>query len=415
MTSDAALFVMPTVTAGDSGPVAVWVSAAGWAGAARRLLGEAWILSPEGVFSPDDALEHASRPALVPKVRGPWRRYAPASAVTAYKDLRRVRRARGFSRIAAGTALPGPKPVFVWQRHELFHTAGFDLARRLSRPLVLFVDAPQVWEERQWGVRRLGWAAVLEAAGDRRLLRSADVLACVSEEVAGAVAALGVHENRILVTPCSVDPAQFGPDVPGHTVRERLGLQDRLVVGWIGSFRPFHGLDLLLEAANSLANRIPNLTILLVGDGQERPRLERLARLNGSLNVVFTGTVPYGQMAEHIAAMDVAVLPAEASNGYHYSPLKLVEYMASGKAIVAAQVGQVGRFLSDGVDALTVPAGNAPALAGAIERLAADPALRCAIGTRARETAVRERSWDRQVQQVLEAIARHPVTQGVSR
>jgi glycosyltransferase involved in cell wall biosynthesis len=399
-----ALFVMPSPSAGQSGPVAVWITAAGWAAAARRLCGSAWVLTPHGVFSPEEAAALATRPTLAPAGRRRWRRFVPLTLRTAAKDVLQIRKARRYRRAALDGPWNGHNLAFVWQRHDLFHTAGFELARARGVPLVLFVDAPLVWEARKWGVRRPGWGKLLELTGERRQLRSADLVACVSDEVAEELKTRGVPPGRIIVTPCSVDLEAFTPEVSGESVRRRFGLEGKFVVGWLGSFRRFHGMELALQAASLIQDRLPDLALLLVGDGPERPVMERLAKDLGLRNVAFTGTVAYSDVAGHIGAMDVSLVLDRGEQGFHYSPLKLREYMACGRAVIGPRVGELDRLLTDGVDGLLVEPGDSEALAGAIENLHGDPERRRLLGSAARAKVAEEWSWDRQLERVFEAL-----------
>jgi len=400
----AAVFVMPSQSAGQIGPVAVWITAAGWASAAGRLWGSSWILTPEGVLTPDEAVAMATRPsARLPDGPG-WRRLVPQVVRLGAKDVRQVARARRFRDLAARGPWDGSDLAFVWQRHDLFHTAGFRLAREHGKPLVLFVDAPLVWEARKWGVRRPGWGRLVELAGETPQFRSADLVACVSDEVAEEVGRRGVPADRIVVTPCGVDADAFSPNVSGEAVRGRLGLEGRFVVGWVGSFRRFHGVDIALRAAALLRERVPDLALLLVGDGFERSAMERLAGELALRNVVFTGTVAYPEVAEYIAAMDVALVLDRGDQGFHYSPLKLKEYMACGRSVVGPRVGELARHLIDGRDGLLVRPGDPAGLADAVERLSADPSLRLSLGATAREKALLGWTWDRQLATVLERL-----------
>lgn len=401
-----ALFVMTVPAHGDSGPVAYWIVAASLAAAAQRVIGDALILSPEGTFSPEEASRRGSRPSLAPRVQRRWRDAVPPSVEMAIKDVREVARARRLRRTLLGS-VPDPQGVeFVWQYHAPFHRAGFELARRLSVPLVLHVDAPQVWESRRWGVRRLGWGGMLEAFGERPQFREADIVACPSDEIAEATRERGADPDRILVTPNGVDTDAFRPEILENGVRRRLGLEGRTVVGWAGSFRPYHGLSLLVETVAGLQRTHPGIALLLVGDGQERPRLEALVRERGMRDVVITGTVPHTDVPAMIGAMDIAVLPAENDRDFHYSPIKLREYMACGKAIVAPRLGEVARLVRDGRQALLVPAGDGTALTRALECLATDRALRESLGAAARAKAIDELSWDRQLERIRTALGR---------
>ncbi|MCU1351370.1 MAG: hypothetical protein JWM05_579, partial [Acidimicrobiales bacterium] len=205
-----------------------------------------------------------------------WRSQVPTTAKVAVKDLRQWRRARRFHVPAAGP-WDGCRIAFVWQRHELFHTAGLDLADALGAPSVLFAPASIVWEAEQWGVNRPGWGRRLERIAEGRALARADLVACGSDLVAEQVTRLGVSPSRTLITPTGVDLGDFAPPVDAAGLRARLGLGDRFVVGWVGSFRSFHGLDQLVAAMADLDGAV----LLLVGDGPERPRVEAQARRLG--------------------------------------------------------------------------------------------------------------------------------------
>lgn len=400
---EAALFVMPSPSKGQAGPVGVWITAAGWAGAAEQIWGRAWIRTPEGVHTPEEARVMASRPDLAPPGGIRNRGSFLDLAATARHDLRQWGKARRFRRAALDGPWNSYDLMFVWQRHDIFHRAGFDVARALKKPLVLFVDAPLVWETAQWGVRRPGWGRLLEFLGEWPQFRGADLVACVSDEVAEQVVARGGSERRILVTPCSVDTDLFAP-VRADGLRDTLGLGEKFVIGWAGSFRRFHGVEIALEAIARLQTTIPEVALLLVGDGRERPRMQALAEQLRLRTVVFTGTVPHGNLPRYLGAMDVALLLDEGRHSFHYSPLKLKEYMACARAVVAPRVGEMVRTLSDGQEALLIPPGDAGALAAAIERLHRDPLLRQFVGTAAREKALRDGSWRRQVERAWDAV-----------
>src|SRR5436309_125997 len=200
MKRSGAVLVLPGTTAGQQGPVAGWVSTAGWASAVRRVLGEAWIVTPDGVVDADEVRRRGSHPRLSSPQTSSWRRNVPTVVKTAAKDARQWSRSRRF-RIDADGPWRDAEVRFVWQRHELFHTAGLELARALGSPSVLFVPAPLVWEAAQWGTRRRGWGGLLERAGERGVFRRADLIACGSEAVAERVRHLGVEDARIVITP----------------------------------------------------------------------------------------------------------------------------------------------------------------------------------------------------------------------
>jgi glycosyltransferase involved in cell wall biosynthesis len=411
---DGAVFVVSRSTRGQTGPVGMWMMAAGWAAAGESVFGTSWLITEEGVLDPAEARALASRTSLTSGASTSWKRHIPTVVKTAMKDVRDFRRARRFAHsLPSGGWEEARQLAFVWQRHDLFQKAGHDLARRLDVPLALCVDAPVVWEARRWGVRRPGWGSMLERFGENPLLRSADVILAVSEEVAEQVGERGVPPERILVTPNGVDTHVFTPQADGESIRSRHDLDGRFVVGWIGGFHKFHGLDLAVDMAAELQESIPQLTLLLVGDGVERHRLESRVQELGLNNVVFTGTVGHSEIPAHIAAMDVALVLSPPDGRFHYSPIKLREYMACGRPVVASRAGELAEFIDEGADGLLVEPGRVDDLSVAVRSLQQSPELRSRLGAAGRERMVREGSWEHQVERTYAKLTEIGARSGV--
>jgi glycosyltransferase involved in cell wall biosynthesis len=260
---------------------------------------------------------------------------------------------------------------------------------------VSYVHAPQVWEAARWGVARPGWGTWLERAGELPQLRDSDVVACVSDEVATELIRLGVRRERVLVSPMAVDAHRFTPAADGARVRASLGLGDAFVVGWVGSFRGFHGIDAVIDAFAVLHGKVPAARLLLGGGGARvDDARDRAWRLGISDSVVMPGGIPNTDMPAFLRAMDVAVVSARPAESFHYSPIKLREYLACGVASVAPRLGEIPRTVSDGEHALLYEPGDAAGLAAALVRLEGDPLLREQLGRRGRELAISTSTWD---------------------
>lgn len=393
--------MLPTTTVDQLGPVAGWISTCGWAAAAERELGSAWIVTRHGVLDVDEVRRRAAEVERVTTTRDHRaRRALPIVVKTLIKDGREAVRARRFRVDRRGPWTEAEREVtFVWQRHELFHTAGIDLAEDLQVPSVLFVPALIVWQAERWGVSRPGWGRWLERRAELPALRGATLVACGTDVIAEQVARLGVEDERLLVTPTGVDLALFSRPFDRTAIRRTLGIDDGFVIGWAGSFRPFHALDQLVHAVAAVGDA----TLLLVGDGPERPRIERLTEALG-VRARFTGLVPHDDLPRMLAAMDVGVVLARPDEPFHYSPLKVAEYLAAGLPVIAPVVAQLTDRLDGERNAAFFQPGDVEGLAAVLRSVGTDPERRIRLAAGARDAAS-DWSWDRQVQRVRAALA----------
>ncbi|HEX6308364.1 MAG TPA: glycosyltransferase family 4 protein [Longimicrobiales bacterium] len=304
------------------------------------------------------------------------------------------------------------RPDFVYHRYSTFNYVGPALRARYGVPYVCEFNGPLAWVQRHWDDRPL----VLERLAERieRLnLSSADLVVVVSRALVDEAVKRGAHPSRILVNPNGVDPDRYRPDIPGDEVRRRYGLGDAIVVGFIGTIGPWHGVEKLIEAAARVASEAGgrNVRFLIIGDGTRMGTVRTMMRNAGIESVVtLTGMIPQHAGPAHLAACDILVsphVPNPDGSEFFGSPTKLFEYMATGRAIIASRLGQIGEVLEDGATALLVPPGDGAALAAAIGRLVGDPALRARLGAAAREAAVRDYSWDAHSHRIVEALRAH--------
>jgi glycosyltransferase involved in cell wall biosynthesis len=239
------------------------------------------------------------------------------------------------------------------------------------------------------------------AAEDEALLAT-DRVFCVSAQLAEAVAQRGVDPARIEVMPNGFDSRLFRPR-QAVRLRRQLGIHSRFVVGMVGSLKPWHGVCVLLEAFRLFAARHSNAALLIVGDGPERVSVEEFRARHPGLAVVAPGAVPHDDVPAMVAACDVATAPYDANDAFYFSPMKLYEYLAVGRPVVASAQGQIMEVIEDGVNGLLVPPGDPVALSAALGRLARSPALRARLGYRGRET-VAGRTWEANARRILHVV-----------
>ena len=290
------------------------------------------------------------------------------------------------ARVSAALAQSGFSPDIVYERHALFHQAGVAIARALGVPRLLEVNAPLIDEQRRF--RGLSMEHEARAA-ELRSYRGAEAVIAVSDAVGAHVAeVLGAAES-VHVVPNGVDLTLFTDARRRRAaMRERIGLGSEPVIGFVGSFKAWHGVRLLLAAFASLARERPTPRLVAVGDGPEREAVRAAAEALGLADrVILPGRVAHTEVPAWLGAMDLTVAPYLAQADFYFSPMKIVESMAAACPVVAPRVGQIPDLVEDGVTGRLYPPDDTEACARAIAELIDQPAARAAMGERARERA----------------------------
>lgn len=296
------------------------------------------------------------------------------------------------------------KPDALLVRYNLLNFSAPLIAKIKKIPLVLEMNSPMALEDRRFNTRT--WHLPLLPAWTEKLnLKLADRVFTVSGALKSYFVKQGIGEDKISVVPNGVDIDSFRPEVSGTRIREKFGLEDSVVLGFIGTFHYWHGVDCLEELAEELCRQYDQVRFLLVGDGPLRADLESSFEKKGLAGkVVFTGYVAHDEMPEHLAAMDIVLAPYPVMAFFYFSPLKLFEYMAAGKPVVASRVGQIDEMVEDGVSGLLYEAGDSQQLILKASRLIESAALRANIGKQAREFICRNHSWQVNAEKVLGLI-----------
>ncbi len=295
------------------------------------------------------------------------------------------------------------RPDAIYERHAILGLAGTRLARELQGPHLLEVNAPLSDEHVE---HRQGVFGQTLRAMEHRTLAAATAVVAVSEPLREWIIGTGVAPGKVVTLQNGVDLDVFatrGDHIPPTSLDPA-----RPVIGFTGTLKPWHGVGTLVRAfARVAAGREIRPQLLIVGDGPLRAELELLAAALGvEEDVVFTGMVPHASIPTWLQAMDLAVVPYDEMPGAYFSPLKLFEYMAAARPIVAAGLPQVEDVLRDGDDALLYPAGDASALADRLSILLDDPAQANRLGRSARQRAERHHGWDRNARMVGNLIER---------
>lgn len=298
------------------------------------------------------------------------------------------------------------RPDFVYERYAANTFAGLAAARRHGVPFVLEVNSPLALEKaRHDGLFFRGLTRRIE----RRLCSGADVTIAVTGVLARILEADGVPPGKVVVMPNGVR-REFGTGGDGAAFRRGLGISpDVPVAGFVGWFRAWHGLEKLVEAAATPAWREARIHLVLAGDGPAMPALREMREASPDLKerVILCGPVPRGEIESALASFDVAVQPAVTP---YACPMKILEYMAAGRAIVAPGSANVKELLTHGETALLCPGGDenpsAEELGAAVLALVRDPQSRARLGEAARASLFeRGYLWEENARRVEELVA----------
>lgn len=322
----------------------------------------------------------------------------PAPARTGISELRQVRavqaRLEQLARELKPDILHAHSPV-------LNIIPAIRVGKRLGIPVVYEIRA--FWEDAavdhgttSEGSLRYRATKAVETWALRRVDHAFTICEGLRRDIVGR----GIPESKVTVIPNAVDVENFRlSGEPDPELRVQLGLEDATVLGFVGSFYAYEGLDLLLDAFPAMLARRPELRILLVGGGPQETNLKaRAARLGIADRIVFTGRVPHAEVSRYYDQIDLLVYPRHSMRLTELvTPLKPLEAMAQGRLFVASDVGGHKELIRDGETGKLFAAGSAEELAAAVEEMLAHrerwPVMRAA----GREFVERVRNWKNSV------------------
>ena len=317
-----------------------------------------------------------------------------------------------------GKGLPLPGPLALMQRVEqrlaevaaqvrpdVLHAhspvlnaiPALRVGRRLGIPVVYEVRA--FWEDAavdHGTTRERSLRYRLTRSLETYALKRADHVTTICEGLRRDIVARGVPAGKVTVIPNAVDIASFAPSgVPDQALKAELGLAAHPVVGFIGSFYAYEGLDLLLEALPRILDARPDVRVLLVGGGPQAGALQAQAeRLGLADKVVFAGRVPHAEVPRYYDLIDVLAYPRHSMRLTELvTPLKPLEAMAQGRVLAASDVGGHRELIEDGRTGVLFKADDPGALADALLGLFCEPQRWAEIRANGRRFVEAERNW----------------------
>ena len=296
------------------------------------------------------------------------------------------------------------RPEFIYDRYITFNASSVLIGKRYNIPVFLEVNAPLALERSEQEDERL-FLKKTAFFFEKWICSNSFKTIVVSTPLKDYLLSLGVLKRKIIVMPNGVNVRKFVPRGKDKRLLEQYGFsEDNVIVGFVGILRPWHGLDLLIEAFQVVEKENKNLRLLIVGDGPIRSDIEEKIRGLTLVDKVFiTGRVPHDEIPNNIALFDIAVSPKAT---FYASPMKILEYMALGRAVVAPDTANIRDLIDDKVNGLLFKNGNLLALSGSISNLVDNRRYMEQLGNNARTKIIKKRNWDKNASATCKLLQR---------
>jgi len=291
------------------------------------------------------------------------------------------------------------KPDFIYERYNIYMPAGIWIKKLFKLQLILEVNSPLFDERSKFDGMSLTWLARWT---ERYTWNNADHVLPVTQVLAERIKREGVAEKCMTVIPNGIDPGKFYNHMGTDEAKTKLGISGKLVLGFTGFMREWHGLEGVLDLLVGEGNE--NRFLLLVGDGPAKKNIHKRAQELGIADrVLITGVVDRDKIADYVSAFDIALQPDVVD---YASPLKLFEYLALGRAIVAPEKNNILEVLTDREDALLFEPDNKQAFVSAIEELCVNTGLRNKVARNAKKLITTKKFlWDNNASRVIDIVA----------
>jgi glycosyltransferase involved in cell wall biosynthesis len=290
------------------------------------------------------------------------------------------------------------KPDLVYERAAYLQLSGLNAVKKKKCMHYMEINAPFIDEVRQFEKAPTLWkykarkAEYMQASHPDKVYVVSSVLKKYYQQYIQG-------QDKIKVVPNCVnkEKAVCNEDLK-NSLRQKFQLEGKTVVGFVGSIFPYHGIDLLIKAFVSTAKEKPDAVLMIVGDGETIPELKALSKqLQLEDRVIFTGSVSNEEVFSYIDLMDIAVM---VKSNWYGSPVKIFEYGAMKKPIVAPMTEPVLDVMEKGVDALlTSP--DEYSVSAAINSLISDKKLRMGLAKAFHDKVMQNHTWQRAAQSIL--------------
>jgi glycosyltransferase involved in cell wall biosynthesis len=297
-------------------------------------------------------------------------------------------------------------PDIIYERANYLSISGVKIGQKHNIPVFIESNAILSWEKQIRSGRSL--IDFLGKRSEKYIYDNCSSIFTVSEPLKERITKeYNIEEDKIIAVSNGVGPEELNPTISSKKIKEKLAIPEKdIIVGYLGSIFPWHGLDNLIKAAKTCLKEMPDLRFLIVGDGEPREALERKTReYKIDKKVIFTGRISKKEVPDYLQIMDICVYPGSQKQiNWYGSPIKLFEYGIMRKPIICYKSKVTENILDDLKDGYLIPSGSVEALSKGILKLASEPNLRKKLGKNFQRKVLNNYTWDKIGENILKVI-----------
>jgi glycosyltransferase involved in cell wall biosynthesis len=297
-------------------------------------------------------------------------------------------------------------PDIIYERANYLSISGVKIGQKHNIPVFIESNAILSWEKQIRSGRSL--IDFLGKRSEKYIYDNCSSIFTVSEPLKERITKeYNIEEDKIIAVSNGVGPEELNPTISSKKIKEKLAIPEKdIIVGYLGSIFPWHGLDNLIKSAKTCLKEMPDLRFLIVGDGEPREALERKTReYKIDEKVIFTGRISKKEVPDYLQIMDICVYPGSQKQiNWYGSPIKLFEYGIMRKPIICYKSKVTENILDDLKDGYLIPSGSVEALSKGILKLASEPNLRKKLGKNFQRKVLNNYTWDKIGENILKVI-----------
>lgn len=299
--------------------------------------------------------------------------------------------------------LADEKPDILLVRSNLYNFSALAAAQKLGVPVVVEADCPCAYEHRHMCGRDKLKLGSLPERIERWNWQNSDAIITITNNLKNFILQSGIDEKKVTVVPNGADPERFKPGTASASLRAQFPVEDKVVIGWIGSWS-WTGLENLLQVAKRILQERPQAVFLFVGGGQNQELVQRTFPASEiGRRVLMTGTINWDDVPPYVDLMDITIAPYPKLDFFYPSSMKVFEYMSAQKTVIASRIGQIAEVIQDGENGLLFNPEDMDDLAQKILVAIDDPLASKRMAAKARKDVLEKYTWTHQAQ-VMSAV-----------